>query len=432
MAERIEISAIAEVIDKASAPLKAIKGVIDNVVQSGEQTGSFFGNIGDQIKGAFGGVGGILGDAGSALGRFGNVISQVAGPLSGLTGLAGLGGMTAAVTSFISSARDIEATAKQIGVTTDALQQFRFAAGNAEQADQAMRKLRQTLVQVNEGGKATKDTADLFNKLGVSIAEIKTGNLEVILPKLIAGFENIQDPQQRAAAGMEIWGKQWNQVSGFITKGVEGLEKGAEKFDKFGQSVAQLQAAREAGIAMRDLGEAVNNAKESFASALLPVFTPMLKWLAEFVANNGELLKQVALPAFIASITAAIIPLGVAVATALGPWGLLAAAIAAAAVAIYENWGPIKEWISNTFGPIFEPIEKAYKLLEGLVSKSFSEIKQGWQEGGLTGAVEAYFKLVGDNFKAVGTKIVQVFKDIDWAGIATSVGDWIKNINWEA
>ena len=231
---------------------------------------------------------------------------------------------------------------------------------------------------------------------------------------------------------MAIFGKQWLEVSPLILKGTAGLEEGAQKFDKFGKSVQTLKEAGEAGRAMKELGESVAAARDTFASALLPVFTPMLKWLADFVENNQELLKQVALPAFIAALTAAIIPLGVAVATALGPWGLLAAAIAAAAVAIYENWGPIKEWISNTFGPIFEPIEKAYKLLEGFVSKSFNEIKTGWQEGGLIGAAEAYFNVVFGFWKDLGTKVVEVFKNIDWSGLATSVGDWFKNINWEA
>lgn len=49
-------------------------------------------------------------------------------------------------------------------------------------------------------------------------------------------------------------------------------------------------------------------------------------------------------------LSTALTRLGVSVTAALGPWGLLAAAIATAALAIYKNWGGIGDWWDENVG----------------------------------------------------------------------------------
>src|SRR5215813_5433952 len=146
MAENTVISAIIRIIDQATPAIKGVVNAITGIGDKAGETSGLFGKFGQEISGAFGQIGGKLGEAGSAIGKFGSTLSQLAGPISGLTGLAGLGGMTAAVTSFIGTARELDRTAHLLGVTTDALQQFRFAAGNADVADTTLTRLRQTLV----------------------------------------------------------------------------------------------------------------------------------------------------------------------------------------------------------------------------------------------------------------------------------------------
>jgi hypothetical protein len=360
----------------------------------------------------------------------GRQLGSLFGPLQGLTGLAGFGGITAAITSFISTARDIGRTARAIGVTTDALQQFRFAAGSAEVADTALSQLRKTLVTLNKGGKATETTVDLFNKLGISMEQIKAGKIEEILPQIVAGFENIIDPQKQAEAGMAIFGKRWQEVAPFILKGTAALAAGAERFKEFGITVQDLKAAEEGGAALKNLGEVVDNVKNQIAGAVLPAFVPMVKAIADFVKNNKELLKQVALPAFIAGIATAVVSLGVAVAGALGPWGLLAAAIAAAAVAIYQNWGDISKWFDDQFGGIATALGDVADGIKGAYVDLWNDIKAGWQEGGLAGAFEAWWKNTLQSLEGAGTYIADKLGNIDWAALGTSLLDAFNDIDW--
>jgi hypothetical protein len=431
MADNIVISAIAKVVDQASGPMKAIANVIKGVGDQAKETTRFFGKIGGEIKGAIGGLGDILGKAGGAIGKMGQQSGALFGPLSGLTGLLGVGGITKAITDFSAKAVDISRTARALGVTTDALQQFRLAAGNADVADTALTKLRQTLIQLNKGGKATEATVELLGKMGVNAEAIKAGKLEEILPLIAKGFEENVDPQQQAAAAQALFGKSWAEVLPLLQKGTAGLAEGAAKFKELGIAAKDIAAGKEAAAAMKALGAAVETTKDQIAAAVLPVFVPMVKAIADFVRNNGDLLKQVALPAFIAGLATAIVSLGIAVAGALGPWGLLATAVAAAAVALYQNWGDISKWIDDNFGGVATTLGEVANGIVASYGNIFSKIKAGWQEGGLIGAAKGYFEALKENFTDLVTWFGTKGFAIDWSTLGLSLSDAFNDINWQ-
>ena len=79
---------------------------------------------------------------------------------------------------------------------------------------------------------------------------------------------------------------------------------------------------------------------------------------------------------------------GVAAWGMFGPWGLIAGAVLAASVAIYDNWGPISDWLTKegeAWGKVFSSLGNAIK--DGL-RPAFD-----W--------LEPKFKWVGDQIRAV-------------------------------
>lgn len=114
------------------------------------------------------------------------------------------------------------------------------------------------------------------------------------------------------------------------------------------------------------IGSFVTNDLPPLVSNLGQIITQissMVSWVADAVGGWGNLgaglvaLNFAPVIASVVSLTSSLWTMGAAVVTFLGPWGLLAVAVGAAAVAIYKNWGAISEWwTTNVHDPIYESI----------------------------------------------------------------------------
>jgi hypothetical protein len=429
MADNIVISAVAKVIDQASAPLKAIQGVIAGVADTAAKTGGAIADVGAGISKAVGGMTGRLGTAASKVGGFVRSMAGIFGPISGLMGLGGIAGLTSTIGDFISKTKELSKSAQTLGVTTDALQtMYEVFGGSAERGTQAMEQLQKTLVNVSKGGKEIQPTIALLRKMGVTMDEIKKGNLEAVLPKIMESFSKNTDPIVRGRMAVTLFGKSWQDFLPYLVKGKEGYAAAAEAARKYLITQEGIAAGKEAGAALVDLSNAVDGVRNSIAQAILPAFTPMVKIITEWVDANRELLKQTALPIFIGSIASAVIGLGIAVAAALGFWTLLAGAIVAAGVAIYQNWDAIIKWIDQEVPGLTSTIAKAGADIWAFVQKSASDIAKGFETGGLAGGVTAYVTAFKAAWVGVGQWFADLFTNVDW----NAVGSGAATMLWGA
>ena len=147
MADRVDISAVARVIDQASGPIRAIQGAIGKTAQTAKIAGaSIQGAIGKAATaaksaaasfvrlgtvGAFGGLAANFRNVGAAVGRFGGQLRGLAtraAQFAGIAGIAGIGGVIASVKSYIETAGGLVSTSQRLGVSAENLQKFHFAA----------------------------------------------------------------------------------------------------------------------------------------------------------------------------------------------------------------------------------------------------------------------------------------------------------------
>jgi hypothetical protein len=459
MADNIVISAVAKVIDQASAPLKAIQGVIAGVADTAAKTGGAIADVGAGITKAVGGITGRLGAAAGKVGGFVRSMSTMFGPLAGLTGLAGLAGLSSTIGDFIAKTKELNSVAQRLGSSTDAVQTFFEVFGTADRATDAMSNLQKTLVDVGKGGKEAQPALALLKKMGVTAEEIKKGDLAAILPKIMEGFQKNENPILRANAALTLFRKSGQDLIPFLIKGKAGFAAAAEDVRVFGINMQGVARGLEAAKALKELGDVVDSTRNKIAASIIVAFTPMVNWLTEFIKANRELLGQVALPAFIGSIATALVGLGVALLGVLGPWSLLIGAIVAAGVAIAQNWGDIIAWFDKEIPGLTDTIAAAGKGIWDFVQKANRDISEGFTSGGLSGGLNAIWA----TFKTGGTDaiawLVGLFSNVDWGAVGTSIGsllwqaliaviqaeaalgqliidqfnsalDWIKNADW--
>lgn len=105
---------------------------------------------------------------------------------------------------------------------------------------------------------------------------------------------------------------------------------------------------------------------------VVTALTDTVTWLADVTGGWDNLaISLVALNfapviAGVVQLGTSLWTMGAAVGALTGPWGLLAVAIGAAAVAIYSNWDSVSEWFrTNVYLPISESINDLKELWQG-------------------------------------------------------------------
>lgn len=111
-------------------------------------------------------------------------------------------------------------------------------------------------------------------------------------------------------------------------------------------------------------------------------FAPSIIAIGGLVVSLGKLasafwaLNSTQIVAGFTAIRTAIASMGTAVYAAVGPWGLFAAAVGMAALAIYQNWEPIsKWWMENVYDPIYNSIGSLVEKFNSFTSFVSSPFK---------------------------------------------------------
>lgn len=187
-------------------------------------------------------------------------------------------------------------TAKIIGVTTDELQKFNYAAKMSDVSTEGM----QTAIQKMNNGLA---------QLKVHSGTIESG-LKHINPQLMMQLRTAKDsqsafmmvadaiaktesPQKRAAIAMAVFGKAGQDMIPMLLKGKAGISELMAETSKYSgiMSKEAIEASEKYADAMKHMTGTMQSLKSSAITPLLTAITPYLDELVEWVNTNRQLIK---------------------------------------------------------------------------------------------------------------------------------------------
>lgn len=158
--------------------------------------------------------------------RIGGAFKFAGVAAAGFVASIGVDAVVQAVQSGLEYASSLGEVAQQLGVTTDALQEYRFAASQAglstEEIDMALGQLTR---RIGEGVNGTKAQADAFKKLGISL---KDANGDVIatgeaIPLIAEALKTIESPAEKSAILLDLFGKSGQKLLPLLADGAEGV-----------------------------------------------------------------------------------------------------------------------------------------------------------------------------------------------------------------
>jgi hypothetical protein len=351
------------------------------------------------------GLEGYLDRMGARVTKFGGVVAGVGGTMLALGG-AVLGPLAGLFKEVVGHFDNVNDAADRLGTTTESISRLGYAASLAgssmEEVEAAAGKMQRALA----------DSPETFDRLGLSADELKGMGLEDQFAAISDALSGIEDPAERSAAAMAVFGKSGRNLLPLLKDGSGALRKAFERSDLTGTTV-NSQDARDAAKTADALDEAwaaVKGTLRAVGAAFLPLasqiesgtemFLQIAKSVREFINENREAIQTVAAVAAgvmvagaalvgiggaiavagmaISGLMAALAAVGSVLAVVFSPVGLGIAAVIAATVALaalaaelltttetgmamldaFDSiWGGILDTFNKTYGGIVDAIK---------------------------------------------------------------------------
>lgn len=190
--------------------------------------------------------------------------------------------------SLEAQAAQIEHTAEATGLSTNALQEWFYAAKGAKvETGEFALALRKLSVAVAGGVDETGSQSKIFDKLKIAThgAHKELRPLAEILPEIAEHFKSMADGPAKAALAQEIFGRQGGKLIPLLNKGAEGIEALHDEFQKLGGgfSPEAIERAAEFNKQTVKLGASFDSLKSLIAVAVLPQVSRMVDKTVEGV-----------------------------------------------------------------------------------------------------------------------------------------------------
>jgi len=388
--------------------------------------------------------------------------------------------IAAAAAVFSKVGDSVQKMAIRTGLSTEAVSGLAFAAEQSgtdiATLEKGIRTMQRTLDEAATKGGAA---AEAFQRLGLDVAKLSQMSPEQQFMAMADALAAVQDPGERAALAMKVFGKAGASLVPLVAGGAAGINELTAEAQRLGLIMDKETADSAAALtdAMNAMGKAIRAIVVNVGGAVAPMFTKLARIVSvlagdfsKFIKENGRLV-QIAL-----AVGAGITALGVALTTAgfaamgmsaglaaiggvlaalASPLALLVGGLAAVvafgpqiASGLSSAFGSAGALIGNTANTIAGPLRKAvadasivFSDLGKTASTTFSGIydaisegdlsgamdilwaglQAGWLRGveALMGAVDPWISLFQNTFTYLGTAIASTWDGM-WTGVSNS------------
>lgn len=219
-----------------------------------------------------------------------SLLNQAYGQFQTLLAATGVALVNRAIHNSLEYAESLKTVALRVGLTTDALQEWRYAAGQQglaqETLDSALSKFNITLGKARTEGAAA---AGVFQRLGLEVKGF--ANNDEALQAVTQRLRDIKDPAQRAAMAFQIFGREAGpKFAEFLTKDAAEFAKLRKEAHELG-AVLDEQTIEKAKKAQDQLA-ALSQITKTQATKALVDLAPVVIGVGQALSFSAEKLNE--------------------------------------------------------------------------------------------------------------------------------------------
>lgn len=276
------IQALKQLGDEGAKAFKEIQASADKFVGPPPQLTTNLASISKGIQSM--GVG--LVDVGSKI--------RSAGQTFSLLGIAVGGAATAfgfLAKSGADAADQMDKAAQKAGLSIEEFGKLSFAA---EQNDVAVEDFTTAMGRLNKqidaAVKGSGAAVSLFDRVGVSLADLSNQSPDEIFLDLVDAFSKMEDGAQKSALAIQFFGRGGIQLIPLLNQTRDGVAALGEEFTRLGLGFTEEQAriGDEFGDTLNLLGRAIGALKNQIGLVFVPALNAAAQAIIDFIANNRE------------------------------------------------------------------------------------------------------------------------------------------------
>ena len=223
----------------------------------------------------------------SALGK---VVKGLFSFKTALIGVAGLAGMGLLIKSSIQVIDKLGKVSSKLGVTSQELQRFRFAAKLAGVEETALDMgLQRFIRRVGEAAQGTGEAKDALKMMGIQLTN-SNGSVRSatdLLGQVSEALKNTKDPAERLRLAFKLFDSEGVAMVNMLKNGKTALNSTMMEADKLGFVLSDkvVAASQRVNDAFFKMTQSLAGVKNNLVGSLAPALERMGTWWTEFAAQ---------------------------------------------------------------------------------------------------------------------------------------------------
>jgi len=221
---------------------------------------------------------------------FGKVAKSLLSFKAGLIAVAGVAGMGLLIKSSIQVIDKLGKVSSKLGVTSQELQRFRFAAKLAGVEETALDMgLQRFIRRVGEAAQGTGEAKDALKKMGIQLTN-SNGSVRSatdLLGQVSEALKNTKDPAERLRLAFKLFDSEGVAMVNMLKNGKTALNSTMMEADKLGFVLSDkvVAASQRVNDAFFKMTQSLAGVKNNLVGSLAPALERMGTWWTEFAAQ---------------------------------------------------------------------------------------------------------------------------------------------------
>ena len=192
---------------------------------------------------------------------------------------------------------EIDKTSQKIGFGTEAYQKWDYAM---QIAGTSMKDcsigLKTMTNKIDDALNGSSNAIGMFEKLGISVDDLKGKTREDIFGMVVSGLQNTTDELTKAAIANDVFGRSGQELMPLFNETTENTQKLLEEAEKYGMVMSESAVKNSANFndSLTKMQKTIGGVKNALLGELLPGFSTLMDGISGLVAGQDDAGEKVA------------------------------------------------------------------------------------------------------------------------------------------